>query len=270
MATIIFFHAHPDDEAVATSGTMIKAAQNGHRVVLIFATKGEFGIIPSNLQQKNYSVAEQRVNETLEAAQILEVSRVEFLGYLDSGMRGELGNYDVKSFFQADIGEASSRLAKILIEEMGEILVTYDSRGGYDHPDHLKCHLVGTKAAKIANTEKVFWTTLNRDRMEIAQAAGNLLDEEWIRRTSTKDFWMPESKLTHAIDVTNYLHQKQAAMKSHKSQITSDSFFLEMDNKQFEAAFKTEWYVATHLNMKDWIGSKLLNKEGFFTDLLHP
>ena len=270
MSTMIFFHAHPDDEAVATSGTMIKAAQNGHRVVLTFATKGESGIIPGNLQQENFSVAEQRVNETLEAAQILGVSRVEFLGYLDSGMEGELENYNAKSFFQADADEASNRLAKILIEEMGDIFVTYDPRGGYAHPDHIKCHLVGTRAAKIANIKKVFWTTLNRDRMEIAKAAKNLLDEEWQRRTSTKNFWMPESKLTHAIDVTDYLQQKLTAMKSHKSQITSDSFFLAMDKQQFEIAFKTEWYVATHVNMKEWVGSKLLNEEGFFTDLLHP
>jgi len=31
MATIVFFHAHPDDEAIATAGTMAALADQGHR-----------------------------------------------------------------------------------------------------------------------------------------------------------------------------------------------------------------------------------------------
>ena len=30
MATAVFFHAHPDDEAIATGGTMLIGAQRGH------------------------------------------------------------------------------------------------------------------------------------------------------------------------------------------------------------------------------------------------
>ena len=40
---MVNFHAHPDDEAIATSGTMMKAVADGHRVVLVVATKGEQG-----------------------------------------------------------------------------------------------------------------------------------------------------------------------------------------------------------------------------------
>ena len=40
MATLVFFHAHPDDEAIATGGTMARAAAEGHRVVLVCATEG--------------------------------------------------------------------------------------------------------------------------------------------------------------------------------------------------------------------------------------
>ena len=41
--TAVFFHAHPDDEAMLTAGTMAKAAAAGHRVVVVFATRGEVG-----------------------------------------------------------------------------------------------------------------------------------------------------------------------------------------------------------------------------------
>ena len=49
MATIVFFHAHPDDEAIATGGTMAALADAGHRVVLVTATRGELGEIPEGL-----------------------------------------------------------------------------------------------------------------------------------------------------------------------------------------------------------------------------
>src|ERR1051325_10775789 len=43
MAPLVSFHAHPDDESIATGGVLAKAAAEGHRVVLVFATKGEHG-----------------------------------------------------------------------------------------------------------------------------------------------------------------------------------------------------------------------------------
>ena len=45
MATLVCFHAHPDDEAIATGGTMARAAAEGVRVVLVVATGGELGEI---------------------------------------------------------------------------------------------------------------------------------------------------------------------------------------------------------------------------------
>ena len=42
--TVVFVHAHPDDEALLTSGTMADLAAHGHRVVLVVATAGEAGL----------------------------------------------------------------------------------------------------------------------------------------------------------------------------------------------------------------------------------
>ena len=39
----MFVHAHPDDEAIFTGGTMARLAATGHRVVLVVATGGELG-----------------------------------------------------------------------------------------------------------------------------------------------------------------------------------------------------------------------------------
>mgnify|MGYP002652123248 CR=1 FL=1 len=49
MSTILFFHAHPDDEASQTSGAMARAVSEGHRVVVVYATNGDHGDAPDDL-----------------------------------------------------------------------------------------------------------------------------------------------------------------------------------------------------------------------------
>src|SRR3954464_1255431 len=88
MATLVCFHAHPDDECIATGGTMAKAAKDGHRVVLVVATKGEHGEVPDGFLADGEALWERRVRETHASAEILGAQRVEFLGYVDSGMMG--------------------------------------------------------------------------------------------------------------------------------------------------------------------------------------
>ncbi len=88
MAAIVFSHAHPDDESIATAGVMARMADEGHRVVLVVATKGEGGEVPDAFLDPGETLTERRVKETMAAAGILGVARVEFLGYIDSGMAG--------------------------------------------------------------------------------------------------------------------------------------------------------------------------------------
>jgi len=64
MATLVSFHAHPDDEAIPTGGTLAKAAKDGHRVVLVFGTKGEHGEVEEGFLEPGETLAERRVQET--------------------------------------------------------------------------------------------------------------------------------------------------------------------------------------------------------------
>ena len=84
MATIVFVHAHPDDEASLTSGSMARAAAEGHRVVLVVCTDGRYGESPEDLPDGETLVDRRRV-ETARSAELLGVARVAWLGYHDSG-----------------------------------------------------------------------------------------------------------------------------------------------------------------------------------------
>lgn len=245
MATYLAFHAHPDDEAIATGGTMALASRAGHRVVLVVATRGECGEVAPGVLDDGESLGDRRERETCAAAAILGAHRVEFLGYRDSGMLGAATNDDPACFWQADVDEAGSRLAQILRDEAVDAISVYDDHGGYGHPDHVQVHRVGHRAAELAGTPRVYEATMNRDhivalRAEMAEPGaddGPDIDEE--------QFGSPDELITTAVDVTSVVATKRAAMAAHASQITDDSFFLTLDDQRFAAAFGTEWFIRT-------------------------
>src|SRR3954452_18163419 len=120
MATLVTFHAHPDDECIATGGVMAKASDAGHRVVLVVATRGEHGEVDDGFLGAGEELWQRRVAATEESARILGAQRVEFLGYVDSGMIGTPENEAPESFWQADVEEAAAKLAAVLTEEQAD------------------------------------------------------------------------------------------------------------------------------------------------------
>src|SRR5437764_1267119 len=145
MATLVCFHAHPDDETTSTGGVMAKAAADGHRVVLVVATKGEHGSVPDGMLAAGEPLWQRRMAELAASAEVLGVSRVELLGYVDSGMIGTPENDAPQSFWQADLDEAAARLVAILEEEQADVLTIYDDHGNYGHPDHIQIYRVGQR-----------------------------------------------------------------------------------------------------------------------------
>jgi len=247
VATLVCFHAHPDDESIATGGVMAQAAADGHRVVLVVATRGEHGEVPEGFLRPGESLAERRVTETMASAQVLGVARVEFLGYVDSGMQGTPTNDAPESFWQADLEEAAARLAAILEDESADVLTVYDDHGGYGHPDHIQVHRVGVRAAERAGTPEVFEATINREAivalMAEARAAGLALEAVESEETEPEELGVPAERITTEVDVSDQVETKRASMRAHASQISEQSFFLAMPDQVFRRAFGVEWFI---------------------------
>jgi LmbE family N-acetylglucosaminyl deacetylase len=276
VATLVTFHAHPDDESIATGGVMAQAADAGHRVVLVVATRGEQGEPVPGVLADGEALWERRVEETLRSAEILGAERVEFLGYEDSGMMGEPTNDNRNCFWQADVEAAAEKLAAVLHEVDADVLTVYDDHGGYGHPDHIQVHRVGVRAAELAGVPRVFEATMNRTRIqqmvaEMREQAEQArtespegepplsADERRAETASNDEFGTPEALITHAIDVTAYLERKRRSMEAHASQISDESFFLKMPPEAFATAFGTEWFIAR--------GRRRGDGEPFATDL---
>lgn len=246
--TLVAFHAHPDDEALLTGGTLARAAAEGHRVVLVTATDGERGL--AGLQDgQGRQLAAVRIAELEAAARALGVTRLVRLGYGDSGLQPDAA--DGAAFANADVETAAARLAELLREEAADVLVVYDANGGYGHPDHVQVHRVGTRAAELAGTPVVLEATVPR------RGLLRLLRLLHAVRLSPPD-WSPEryahaytdaADITHRIDVRQHIGAKRAAMAAHVSQATADAgdrslaIFLRLPAWLFRLAFGREWFV---------------------------
>jgi LmbE family N-acetylglucosaminyl deacetylase len=244
MATLVSFHAHPDDEAIAAGGTLAKASAEGHRVVVVFATKGERGSAPEGLLEPGESLAERRAKEAMRAAGILGVHRLEFLGYRDSGMMGDVGNQDPRSFWRADIDEAADRLAAILQDERADVVTVYDETGVTGHPDHLRVHAVGTRAAHLAATPRIYEVTLSRSQAERLVAQAMLLEAIDTRLdVDLGQFGTPDEVITTVVDVGGHLEQKRRAIAAHASQVSETSFFLKLPPDTFSRLWGREYFL---------------------------
>lgn len=229
---------------------MARTAAEGGRVVLVVATRGERGEAQPGVVASDGSLWEHRIPETFAAAGTLGVDRVEFLGYVDSGMMGEPSNDFPYSFWRADVERAANRLAAILAEERPDVLTVYDDNGGYGHPDHIQVHRVGVRAAQLAGVQRVLQATMNRTRIQQAMSEhAQDIDEARLEGVEvpapTDDFGKPESEITHGIDVSAHLGAKRAAMAAHASQISGESWFLSLQDDVFAEAFGTEWFIET-------------------------
>jgi LmbE family N-acetylglucosaminyl deacetylase len=219
--TLVSFHAHPDDEALLTGGTLARAAAEGHRVVLVTATAGEAGL--SDGMRDAASLEARRLGELADSARALGCARWEVLGYADSGWDPTGRSRPAEdSFAGLDPEGPAKRLAEILREEQADALTVYDAHGGYGHPDHVQVHRVGVRAAQLAGTPLVLEATI--DRVLLHRVASVLRWVPGLGRLVPDDrfgsAFLPRAELTHRVDVRPHLSAKRAALAAHHSQTT--------------------------------------------------
>jgi LmbE family N-acetylglucosaminyl deacetylase len=249
VSTLLLVHAHPDDEAISTGGVMVMAHEQGRRVVLVTATRGEVGEI-HNMDEASSRprLAEIRTEELRRAGGVLGVDRQEFLGYRDSGMVGTGDNENPDSFHQAPLHEAAERVAAIMREEKPDVVVTYGADGLYGHPDHVKAHYATVAALDLLEKEgwqpaKAYFVCFPESGMarmaEMLREAGraDILEQ-------TSDIrGVPDEDLAAVVDTSHYLDLKRRAFFEHRSQNNPDSPFLNMQGKIMQAMLSTESYV---------------------------
>jgi LmbE family N-acetylglucosaminyl deacetylase len=244
MTTVVAFHAHPDDEVLATGGTLARLAAEGHRVVIVSASDGWMGA-------RTELGADTRLDELRASAALLGAARVEHLGYADSGQGPVLlpDPPDRQRFVRASVDEAAERLAELIRAEHADLLLSYDACGGYGHRDHVHVHAVGARAAELTGV-RVLEATAPREYVRLVTGALRALrlvvrlDEE------TQTWFTPRAAITHRVNVRRFARQKQAALAAHRSVVQGTGRFarlmrllLAVPVPVFGLALGREWFA---------------------------
>lgn len=260
---LLFVHAHPDDESIETGATMAKYAAEGTGVTLVTCTLGELGeIIPAELGHLAFDRAgglgTYRIGELAAACQALGVTDHRFLGgpgrWRDSGMMGTAANELPGCFWLADVDEAARELLAVITEVRPQVLVSYDARGFYGHPDHIQAHRVSRRAFELAGglVSKLYATAVPRSVLAEAMAllaadsGGGQLGGVGFSRVDSVDalpFGTDDANVTTQIDAADYLAAKVAAMHAHATQIAVDSPFFALSDMVGRKALGTEYYT---------------------------
>jgi LmbE family N-acetylglucosaminyl deacetylase len=153
------------------------------------------------------------------SAAILGAAKALHLGYADSGHGPVLFDDPpgATRFARADVEEAAGKLAGLLADEQANLLLSYDSQGGYGHRDHVRVHQVGARAAQLAGV-RVVEATVPREL--VARVASLLLLLRLVTRHRLEEmrgYGMPQSAITYRVDVRRYASQKRAALAAHRT-----------------------------------------------------
>ncbi|MFL6070581.1 MAG: N-acetyl-1-D-myo-inositol-2-amino-2-deoxy-alpha-D-glucopyranoside deacetylase [Actinomycetes bacterium] len=264
---ILFVHAHPDDETIASGATMAKYAESGAHVALVTCTLGEEGevLVPELAHLAAHEQDELGSHRRLELSQALVhlgVSDHEYLGgagrYRDSGMMGLDTNRRDDCFWQADLLEAAAFLVATLRRVRPQVVVTYDDFGQYGHPDHIQAHRVTSYALVLAaapsfrpdlgeawDAPKVYWTALPKSAVkrgvEAFIAAGG---QGFFGLQEGEDLpWALDDELvTTKVVALDQEPRKMAALRAHLSQVGEVNDFFRMSELIGPEAMGVEYF----------------------------
>jgi N-acetyl-1-D-myo-inositol-2-amino-2-deoxy-alpha-D-glucopyranoside deacetylase len=258
MRRLLAVHAHPDDETLATGGTLARYAADGRTAVtLVTCTLGQRGeVIPDRLRHlTGAALGRHRRGELDAAAAALGVTDHRLLAggrWTDSGMvwvrpgiAGPAPDVGPDAFARAEVDEAARELALVMSDVRPHVVVTYDPQGGYSHPDHVQAHRVTMRAVELAaqaspawRPARVFWARVPRSwaRRERTAAATDR-PSSMLARDQDDPFppvVVDDDLVDVVVDITPVLEAKLAALRAHATQVRveGDWFALSDDVAQ--------------------------------------
>jgi mycothiol S-conjugate amidase len=257
-------HAHPDDESSKGAATMARYAAEGNEVLVVTLTGGERGDILNpamDIPGVRERMSEVRKEEMAAAAAILGVQQT-WLGFVDSGLpEGDpLPPLPEGCFALVPLEESTEALVRVVRDFKPHVMTTYDEKGGYPHPDHIRCHEVSVAAYEAAGDPEQFpgtgeaWEVSKlyyshgfiRQRMQ-------LFDDEMIASGQEGPFteWLAQwpkdrgeimERVTTQVECADYFQQRDDALRAHRTQIDPNGRFFAVPVDVQKKLWPTEEY----------------------------
>jgi len=185
--TVLAVGAHPDDIEFSCTGLLMKLMERGYEVYYAVATNGENGFKVGSKTRKQRIVV--RCREQLNAAKLLGVKKVYFMGFKDG--------------FLENNNELRSKLVKIIKTVKPEIIFSFDPANrtyeniNLQHRDHRN---IG---------KAVFDSVFAAKNKYIYPGKPHKVDYFYFFGSANPDYF---------VNINAYLNRKLDILKEHKSQ----------------------------------------------------
>jgi len=262
-------HAHPDDESSKGAATMARYVREGAQVLVCTMTGGERGDILNPAMDRPEIKADipgVRRQEMARAREILGIEQ-RFLGFVDSGLPEGDPTPPLPEccFALADVAAAAGPLVQAIREFRPHVMLTYDERGGYPHPDHVMTHRVAVAAFEAAADPDAYpaagepWQPLKLYYFASFHGAKFVaLHEEMLRRGLESPYAKifeeraaraqergddrPELEITTQVPCGEFFEIRDQALKAHATQVDPDGFWFRCPLEVQRSAWPTEDY----------------------------
>lgn len=192
-AMVIF--AHPDDAEFVSAGTVAYWAEQGCEVTYLSGTSGDKGSSDPDISRDN--LIAMREQEQRNAAEILGVKHVEFLGYEDATLVADL--------------ELRLQITRVIRKYKPEAVICQDPTARYvgqwyiQHPDHIAMGEAALAAIFPSARDHLTFPQLLEEGLE-----PHKVKYVFLSGASEPDVW---------IETTSVFEKKVAALKAHASQV---------------------------------------------------
>ncbi|HYN68256.1 MAG TPA: N-acetyl-1-D-myo-inositol-2-amino-2-deoxy-alpha-D-glucopyranoside deacetylase [Ornithinibacter sp.] len=262
-ARLLFVHAHPDDETLATGVAIAHHVARGDDVHVLTCTLGEEGeVIPAHLAHlegaSDDALAAHRHEELRGAMEVLGVTH-HLLGardggsptaYRDSGMAGSAAAAHPRAWAGADPADAAAAVRSVLDDVRPDVVVTYDATGGYGHPDHVRTHDATRRAVATSADVPVLYAVLTplswavEDRAWLAEHVPTdralVVPEEGDPFPSQV---VPDEVVTHTVVDPSVVPVQSRALRCHETQVVVGEGWYALSNRVVSRLAGREGYA---------------------------
>lgn len=255
--TLLAILAHPDDESLVAGGTLARYAAAGVRVALLCATRGEWGPISDEALADYETLGHVREQELRAACQVLGIGWLRFLDLPDGGVRWAM---EEESF------GAREKVVAALQELQPQAVITFGPDGLYGHDDHIAIGELTTEAVAAAAPEaKLYYAACPRglmgDLVSRLQAAG-LPANLW--GIPPDEFGIAAELITTKIDVQDFVAQKLAALRCHRTQMLPEHAFAAVPTSLALEFLGTEYFRLANASPAQLLETDLLQSGNYF------
>ncbi|WP_052423150.1 PIG-L family deacetylase [Nonomuraea candida] len=234
---LLCVHAHPDDEAIWTGGTLAKYADQGATTAVVTCT---------------WAAGTRRAAELERSLDILGAGAPRLLGYADA--RNAASAPGAPRFVDAPLEETVGRLVAQLRQFRPDVVLTYDAYGGYGHPDHVHAHRVTLAAVEASGYDQLYpeagepwWPRA----VYLATFPRELVEQHYESLFGAPPgpgqalMGVPAGRIAVHLDVAAWKERKWAAMHAHESEVgrgASMTLLTSLPEPARTQLLSNEWY----------------------------